>query len=118
MVEKDGVKLGVRTPKFEYTEKTIIAQRNWEKKTCPPVIDHRSAPHPYTCRWPPVSNLPPGEKQEWFKQIAKSVIYNKNDSINEMIDHIYLETEKAFKGTTHENYWTAYHDALSFFVAK
>ena len=160
MVEKDGAKLGVGIPEFEYTEKTIIAQRAWEKKeveacwyiagqsngggwvkdcrggklytedenlvlvkglggetkeklnklgirnlgelhdtlsnptrrsnlistvkgisatkaatwctllsdaplchgTCQPSNDYRSAPHPYKSRYPPVPNLPPGEK--------------------------------------------------------
>ena len=50
--------------------------------------------------------------------MAKSVICNKHVSINEMIDHIFLETEKAFKGTTHEDELMIYHDALSLFVAK
>lgn len=35
-----------------------------------------------------------------------------------MIDHITLQTEKIFKGTTHEQDWMVYHDALSLFVAN
>ena len=39
-------------------------------------------------------------------------------SINKLIDHIFIQTEKAFRGTKHEKDWMVYHDALSLFVAK
>ena len=84
----------------------------------PPPIDHRSAPNPYKSRFPPKSTLLPGEEQEWEKQIQKSVICNKFVSINKLIDHIFIQTEKAFRGTKHEQNWMAYHEALSLFVAK
>ena len=35
-----------------------------------------------------------------------------------MIDHIFLEIEKNFKGTTHGNDWMVQHDEVSLFVTK
>ena len=38
--------------------------------------------------------------------------------ITKLVEHIYKETEDAFKGTTHEDSWYFYHDALSQLTAK
>ena len=62
--------------------------------TCPPKIDHRKATNPYISRFSPDLNLPPGEEQQWEKEMAKSVICNKVVSINKLIDHIFKQTNK------------------------
>jgi len=36
-------------------------------------------------------------------------------SINKLIDHMFVESEKVFRGTIHEDDWFIYHDALTLF---
>ena len=49
--------------------------------------------------------------------VSKYVTYKAFVSINDMTDHMLLESEKVFKGIKHENDWAIYHDVLSFSTA-
>ena len=82
----------------------------------PPDIDHLRAPNSYLSRYP---NPLPNErgKLEWEEMDSKTVTYKAFVSINDMIDRIFLESEKVFKGIKHENDWAIYHDVLSFSTA-
>ena len=82
----------------------------------PPDIDHRKSVNPYISRYP---NPVPDErgKLEWEVKVSNSVSCKAFVSIYDMIDHMFSESAKVFKGTTHEEDWAIYHDALSLFTA-
>ena len=48
----------------------------------------------------------------------ESKTYKKYCSINELIDHMFECSKELFKGTTHENDYMVYHDALSLMTGK
>ena len=72
------------------------------------MLDHRKKDNPYESRF----------GAEWREKIRKMLALSKYVSINEMVKHMHDETEKAFKGTTHESDWMFYHDALSLMTCK
>ena len=74
----------------------------------PEIKDYRQYDNPYLERY----------KDDWEKKIAESVTCNKHCSINHLIDHMFMETEKVFRNTKHSDDWMIYHDALSLFTAK
>ena len=77
---------------------------------CPhTIVDHRKAPNPYLSRY--------GEDL-WESKINTSVFMNKYMCVTELVKGIYEASEQAFIGTTHENDWYFYHDALSQMTAK
>ena len=86
---------------------------------CPPKINHRDAPNPYLSRYPTSTPNPdPDGRELWEIMVSKSKVCKNFISVNRMIDHMFRETNKAFEGTTHQDDWMIYHDALSLFVAK
>ena len=54
----------------------------------------------------------------WESMINHSVFMNKYMCVTELVRDIYERSERAFVGTTHENDWYFYHDALSQMTAK
>jgi predicted flap endonuclease-1-like 5' DNA nuclease len=88
----------------------FIAQAQTAEKTSRPgKIDYRAEENPYHARY--------GE-HDWMKQIKKSVYLSKYACISDLVDHMKTETERVFKGTTHEHDCRFYHDALSLLTAK
>jgi len=78
--------------------------------TCPHQIeDYRKAENPYLARY--------GEAQ-WREKINNSVFMSKYMCVKELVRDIHDRTKEAFKGTTHEDDWYFYHDALSQMTAK
>ena len=72
---------------------------------CPhTIVDHRKASNPYLSRY--------GEDL-WESMINTSVFMNKYMCVTELVKGIYEASEQAFIGTTHENDWYFYHNALS-----
>ena len=68
-------------------------------------FDHRTAANPFKARY----------GDDWETYISKTEACRNKVSINKLIDHMFEETRKIFKGTTHENDWYIYHDALTLF---
>ena len=75
---------------------------------CPRSIDYRVVDNPYLARY----------GDDWENKISESVTCKKYCSIFHLIDHMFIETEKVFQNTKHENDWMIYHDALSLFTSK
>ena len=48
----------------------------------------------------------------------KCSVYSIYCSINDLIDHMFIESEKIMKGTIHEDDYMVYHDALSLMTGK
>ena len=83
--------------------------RSCEHETRPEMIDYTKAKNPYLERY--------GE-EEWESKIKTCGRVRGHVCITDMVDHIFLETKKAFVGTTHqEDYWV-YHDALTLMTDK
>ena len=69
---------------------------------CPPDIDHTKEANPYESLF----------GDSWLQKISQSVMLSPYTSINELITHIFTETQKAFVGSKHADSWKVYHDAL------
>ena len=110
---------GLSSNKFDKWKK-ILTDDPRVPGSCSPKIDHQTVPDPNVLHCLIDPNLPPDEKQQCEKEIAKSVICNNYVSTNKLIDHILKETDdiNIFQNTAHQSYWLVYHNALSFFVAK
>ena len=67
-------------------------------------IDHRKAANPYLSLY--------GEDQ-WLDKIRNSTTLRKVVCITEIVQQIFKNTKKVFKGTKYENNFYFYHDALS-----
>ena len=72
------------------------------------VIDYRTADSPYERRY--------GEG--WRDVIRSTTHMKKYVSINVLVKHMHDETQRVFQGTTHEDTWMFYHDALSLMTSK
>lgn len=53
----------------------------------------------------------------YVTKVRKSRECNTFYSINHLVDHMFCEIEKVFKGIVHKFNWIFYHDALSIFIA-
>ena len=77
---------------------------------CPHVVqDYRLEPNPYLARYG-IDN--------WRQQIESSLFMRKYMCITELVTKIYERSKLAFQGTTHQDDWFFYHDALSQMTAK
>ena len=74
-------------------------------------FDHRKNPDEYD---PFISLFGPIEGPVKRRQAA---LGRRFVCITDMVDHMFKETEKIFKGTKHEDDWMVYHDALSLMTA-
>ena len=78
--------------------------------TCPhKKMDHRTATNPYLSKY--------GDDQ-WRNECETSVFMKKYMCVTELVTKIHDRTKDAFLGTTHEDDWYFYHDALSQMTAK
>ena len=76
-------------------------------ENAPAVVDHRKHDNPYLSRY--------GEN--WEEHIARSRRLKSQVKITDMVSWYMRETARAFQGTTHEDDWVIYHDALSLMTA-
>ena len=76
-------------------------------KDAPTAIDHRKHDNPYFSRY----------GANWEDNIAKSSQLRSKVKVTDMVSWYMKETERAFKGTSHETDWVIYHDALSLMTA-
>ncbi len=74
----------------------------------PRIKDHQKEANPYESKF----------GLDWEEHIDKSVTLSQYVCITDMVEHIFLESAKLFKGTKHEHDWSFYHDALSLMTAK
>jgi hypothetical protein len=90
---------------------TIIghANNNLVRSNAPAEVDYRLSPDPYLAKYGP------GRRDE---EIKKSVMMSGNVCITDMVEHIYLHSQAAFRGTVHEDNWVFWHDALSLITVK
>jgi hypothetical protein len=72
------------------------------------IIDHRKEANPYESKF----------GSDWGEPIDKSVTLSQYVCITDMVEHIFVESAKLFKGTKHEHDWSFYHDALSLMTAN
>ena len=79
--------------------------QNSSHGSCPPMKDHTLSDNPLKSLY--------GDK---WKQKSKTC--RGFCSINELIDHMFTESEKMFKGTINEDDYAVYHDALSLMTAN
>ena len=52
------------------------------------------------------------------KELRNTTALQNSCTINDLIDHIFTESEKIFQGTAYEDNWYVYHDALSLLTSK
>ena len=71
-------------------------------------IDYRKCPNPYEAKFGPT----------WEDQFKKSGGMGPTIVITDFVQHMMEETAAAFKGSTHEDTWLIFHDALSLMRAK
>ena len=76
--------------------------------SAPPVKDHTKEPNPYMSLYP----------DTYEKELRNTIALQNSCTINDLIDHIFTESEKIFKGTAYEDNWYVYHDALSLLTSK
>jgi hypothetical protein len=74
----------------------------------PRIKDHRKEANPYESKF----------GSDWEEHIDKSVTLSQYVCITDMVEHIFVESAKLFKGAKHEHDWSFYHDALSLMTAK
>ena len=55
---------------------------------------------------------------DWRIELKKSYFLICYACVSDMIEHMISETKRVFKGTTHENSYLFYHDALPLMTAK
>ena len=67
---------------------------------CPDMVDYTLADNPIEQKY-----------DSTWKNESKT--YKKYCSINQLIDHMFEYSKELFKGTTHEDDYMVYHDALS-----
>ena len=75
----------------------------------PGVIDYRKEENPYEARY---------GSENWEAKMKGCASMSPYICITSMIEHIIHETAATFKGTTHEDDWVFFHDALSLMTAK
>ena len=54
----------------------------------------------------------------WMEKIRQSTSMKRTVSINTLVQQIYDNSKEIFKGTTYENDWYFYHDALSLMTSN
>ena len=74
----------------------------------PTKIDFSKAQNPYLAKF---------GKEKWEEEIAKSRTLSAYCCVTKMIEHIIAESQRCFLGTTHENDWYFFQDALSLMTA-
>jgi len=84
------------------------ALEHCREEVIPAVKDHRTADNPYLSKF----------GDEWELHLKQSSGMSRVCCITEYLDHIFVSSDKAFKGTTHEDDWLLFHDALSQMTAK
>ena len=72
-------------------------------------VDYRLAANPYLAKY---------GTDDWKNKVGNSIFMRKFMCITELVQTIHDHSEAAFKGTTHEDDWYFYHDALSQMTAK
>ena len=72
-------------------------------------VDYRLAANPYLAKYGP---------DEWRNKVNNSIFMRKFMCITELVQRIHDHSKAAFRGTTHEDDWYFYHDALSQMTAK
>ena len=77
--------------------------------SCPHiVIDHKKNDNPYFSKY----------GGNWEEEIRKTVFLKQYCCITDLVEHIHKCSKEAFVGTTHEDTWYFYHDALKQLTAK
>jgi hypothetical protein len=74
----------------------------------PEVTDYRKAANPYEARY----------GDDWVLKIRETNFMSAYVCVTELVEWIVESTKKMFQGTTHEDDWVFYHDALSQLTAN
>jgi len=91
-----------------------VFKRIWEQtqsafdSNAPSPIDHGSAPNPYLSKF----------GTNWEQHLRKSSAFSSVIVVTEYIEHLMKESERAMKGTKHQDDWLVYHDSLSIMTAS
>jgi hypothetical protein len=112
-LDEDGVLAIVNaSPELSLTKRqvSLFKERatNVIDEDAPEVMDYRNESNPYLARF--------GENQ-WENEIDSSVSLSSFVCVTKLIEHMWKETEKMFKGSKHEDNWYIYHDALTLMTA-
>ena len=107
---------GFRCALFEYTGKTVVGIAKYNtlreaelRRVLPKAGQWRTPGYGYKERWP----------EDWSARLDEKIQGPGNTiPVTLMMTHVYEETKKAFAGTTHEDDWMVYHDALSSWWGK
>jgi hypothetical protein len=75
----------------------------------PPEVNYRFFEDPYFAKY--------GEENR-DTEIKKPVMLSGNVCITDLVNHIYLHSKEAFRGTVHKDNWLFWHDAVSLITAK
>ena len=76
---------------------------------CPhAMVDYRLAENPYQAKY----------GGNWRSVIGSTVFMKRYMCVTELVRKMYEASEIAFRGTTHEDTWFFYHDALAQMTAK
>jgi hypothetical protein len=130
MIMIDGQKRGVKSIPFNYTGCWLHGFKGYEdefEKERRRVIPMVCAPFPAGSRdkkglgyedLPGAMVVLPNGQIQW-KQLIIDVIEGRSRSairhVKDLIDHMFKESDKMFKGTNRENDYLIFHDALSVF---
>ena len=91
--------------------KLVMAVKKVEDQVMPrnfDVTDFRKAANPFEARY----------GDQWRLKIAETKSMRKHECVTKMWLHVLQETAKVFQGTTHEDDWLVYHDALTHLTDK
>ena len=86
-----------------------LSANDAEEGSAPPSKDHRKEVNPYLSKY---------GLDQWEAELDKSTYMSSYVSIKKLIEHMYNATNTIFEGTTHEDDWVWYHDALLLMTSK
>ena len=85
-----------------------FARNNIVEQEAPRLVDHRKAANPYEARF----------GDNWKQEIEKASSMSPYVCISRLVEHMVEATKEVFVGTTYEDNFVFYHDALSLMTSK
>jgi hypothetical protein len=89
-------------------KKLMQQASNCSEESKPEVQDYRASDNPYQARY----------GDEWEEKIGATCFMSAYVCVTHLVEWIVSSCKEMFKGTTHEEDWVFYHDALSQLTAK
>jgi hypothetical protein len=89
-------------------EKLIAQASTCSEEFAPKRTDYRTKANPYEARY----------GDEWERKIEQTCFMTQYTCVTHLVEWIVSSSKKMFEGTTHEDDWVFYHDALCQLTAK